>query len=334
MRKPVAVLVLWIAAAGVAVAQTPTTESVTVTQTREAIAKFIQTFAKPTRLTGKLARWETPICPVTMGVKDAANEFVMRRVREVAAEVGARVDEREKCKPNIEVFFTKAPQALMEDIRQNYSGYIGYYDNRDERDRLTTFAHPIQALYSTATRDLRGQINIDTGLRRGGRGVTIILPCTMTGEGVTGGGSSGDSGGSSGGGVRAMNLNPKLCTRQMPNAIKANVMGSRIGDGLRSSFEHVIIVVDPRQVAGQELGAVSDYIAMLALTQITPPAGCVSLPSIANLLAPGCGEPVKGLTPGDMAYLRGLYRMDASVFLGGQKNAISWEMEQALGERE
>ena len=131
-----------------------------------------------------------------------------------------------------------------------------------------------------------------------------------------------------------MNLNPKLCTRQMPNAIKANVMGSRIGDGLRSSFEHVIIVVDPRQVAGQELGAVSDYIAMLALTQITPPAGCVSLPSIANLLAPGCGEPVKGLTPGDTAYLRGLYRMDASVFLGGQKNAISWEMEQALGERE
>jgi hypothetical protein len=328
MRKPVAVLVLWIAAAGVAVAQTPTTESVTVTQTREAIAKFIQTFAKPTRLTGKLARWETPICPVTMGVKDAANEFVMRRVREVAAEVGARVDAREKCKPNIEVFFTKAPQALMEDIRQNYSGYIGYYDNRDERDRLTTFAHPIQALYSTATRDLRGQINIDTGMRRGGRGVTIILPCAMTGDGLAGGTIAPPGAG----GVPIMS--PKLCTRYMPNAIKANVTGSRIGDGLRSSFEHVIIVVDPRLVAGQELGAVSDYIALLALTQITPPDGCVSLPSIANLLAPGCGEPVKGLTPGDTAYLRGLYRMDASAFLGGQKSAISWEMEQALGERE
>jgi hypothetical protein len=328
MRKPVAVLVLWIAAAGLAVAQTPTTESVTVTQTREAIAKFIKAFAKPTRLVGKLARWETPICPVSMGVKDAANDFVTRRIREVAGEVGARVDAGEKCKPNIEVFFTKAPQALMEDIRQNYSGYIGYYDNRDERDRLTTFTRPIQVLYSTATRDLRGQINIDTGMRRGGRGVTIILPCAMTGDGLAGGSFAAP--GASGMPI----LSPKLCTRYMPNAIKANVTGSRIGDGLRSSFEHVIIVVDPRQVAGQELGAVSDYIALLALTQLTPPDGCVSLPSIANLLAPGCGEPVKGLTTGDMAYLRGLYRMDASAFLGGQKSAISWEMEQALGERE
>lgn len=333
MRKLVAVLVVWTAAAGFAVAQTPaTTESVTVTQTREAIAKFIQAFAKPTRLVGKLARWETPICPVTMGVKTEANDFVTNRVKAVATEVGARVDERAKCRPNVEIFFTKAPQALMEDIRQNYAGYIGYYDNRDERDRLTTFAHPIQALYSTATRDLRGQINVDTGMRRGGKGVTIILPCSMTGAGITGGGSFASA--SSPGGAMVRSMTPKLCTREMPNAIKANVTGSRIGDGLRSSFEHVIVIVDPRQVAGQELGAVSDYIAMLALTQITPPDGCVSLPSIANLLASGCGEAVKGLTPGDMAYLRGLYRMDASAFLGGQKNAISWEMQQALGERE
>jgi hypothetical protein len=326
------VLVVFFTAAGFAAAQTPTTESVTVTQTREAIAKFIQTFAKPTRLVGKLARWETPICPVTLGVKAQANDFVTNRVKAVAAEVGARVDASANCKPNIEVVFTKAPQALMEDIRQNYAGYIGYYDNRDQRDRLTTFVHPIQALYSTATRDLRGHVNVDTGLMRG-RGLTVILPCYFTGEGSTGsGGGALSSAGASG--VFSPNLAPKLCTRYIPNAIKATVTGSRIGDGLRSSFEHVIVIVDPRLVAGQELGAISDYIAMLALTQITPPQACLSLPSIANLLAPGCGEPVKGLTPGDTAYLRGLYRMDASAFLGGQKSAISWEMQQALGERE
>ncbi len=302
---------------GFAVAQTPTTESVTVTQTREAIAKFIQTFAKPTRLTGKLARWETPICPVTMGVKDEANEFVTRRVREVAGEVGRAGGGARKVQAQYRsILHCKAPQALMEDIRQNYSGYVGYYDSRDERDRLTTFAHPIQALYSTATarsarpdqyryrpaaRGARGDDHSslhDDG--RGRHGRLVFVRFRLRGALVRG-------------------MTPKLCTRYMPNAIKANVTGSRIGDGLRSSFEHVIIVVDPRLVAGQELGAVSDYIAMLALTQITPPDGCVSLPSVANLLAPGCGEPVKGLTPGDMAYLRGLYRMDASAFLGGQK---------------
>ena len=54
------------------------------------------------------------------------------------------------------------------------------------------------------------------------------------------------------------------------------------------------------------MGAVGDYIAMLALTQLSSLDTCQALPSIVNLLAPGCAQKPDGLTENDVAYLRGL----------------------------
>jgi hypothetical protein len=47
----------------------PPPESVTVTATksRETVEKFAKAFVTPTQLTGKIARWERGICPVTVG---------------------------------------------------------------------------------------------------------------------------------------------------------------------------------------------------------------------------------------------------------------------------
>jgi len=85
-----------LAAPSLALAQQPPTaptEDVTVTGTksREVIANFVSAFAKPTRMTGKIARWEKPICPVTAGLRPMANRFVTQRVREIAAMIGAPV---------------------------------------------------------------------------------------------------------------------------------------------------------------------------------------------------------------------------------------------------
>jgi hypothetical protein len=49
-----------------------------------------------------------------------------------------------------------------------------------------------------------------------------------------------------------------------PYARKINVTGATIADGVRSMFDDIIIVVDPGKLTQLELGAVSDYIAMLA----------------------------------------------------------------------
>jgi len=58
------------------------------------------------------------------------------------------------------------------------------------------------------------------------------------------------------------------------------------------------------------------------------------LPSIANMLAPACDRKATGMTANDLAYLHGLYGMDADrLQLVTQKNDIADRMAQALGVR-
>src|SRR5262245_15397454 len=79
------------------------TEDVTVsgTKSRQVIANFVSSFVTPTRVTGKIARWETAICPATAGLGPAGNRFITQRVREVAARIGAPVSDKASCTPNI-----------------------------------------------------------------------------------------------------------------------------------------------------------------------------------------------------------------------------------------
>src|SRR3954465_10015092 len=115
--KPIAIL-LFAGLTG-AVAQ-PATESVTVTAERardEQIKSFIQSRAAPAERVGRIARWESGICPIAVGLRPEFLKFVVQRVRQVAADAGAPVRARLSCKPNIEIVFTSAPQALVDNIR-------------------------------------------------------------------------------------------------------------------------------------------------------------------------------------------------------------------------
>jgi hypothetical protein len=260
-------------------------ENVTVTGTRsrEVLHDFVQSFAAPTRLTGKIARWMDGICPVAVGLPAGFTNFVIRRLKDIAGKVGAPVDGNASCKPNIEIVFTTTPQALLDNIKKNQSALLGYYDNASQRDRLATVTRPIQAWYATATRDLHGKIQVDSS-KTMGEGLEIWLPCpTTTGSG--------------------------LCLMHFPNANAYAVTGSRLGDGLRSSFHHVIVVADPDKLVGTEMGALADYIAMLAQN---------------------CEKKSNTLSENDLAYLHGLYKMSPDMTPGIQKDQVSYQMERDL----
>lgn len=81
--------------------------------------------------------------------------------------------------------------------------------------------------------------------------------------------------------------------------------------GLRIVIGTVIIVVDTGKAQDRTLTSLSDYVALMALTQARAFARCQPAPSIANLMATDCagGMQPDGLTAGDIAWLRGLYRM-------------------------
>ena len=293
-------------------------ESITVTATKPseaAINNFISTRAVPTRVAGKLARWRAGICPEIKGVAPKYAAYIARRLRDVAASVGAPVNADPACKPNIEAIFTTAPQALLDNVRKSAEVYLGYHDNAGQAEKLAAVTHPIQAWYTTATEDLRGNPQVDSG-KGGGMEIDSLTAIPST-EGMT-------QGMSQPGGVVQMN---------MPFATARNVSGSRLGDGLSSAFANVLIVAEPAKLLDYEIGALADYIAMLALSQPASLDTCQEMPSISNLLVPGCTSAAPSITDGDLAYLKGLYKMTATANLRVQREEVRYQMSKDLEKR-
>ena len=297
----------------------PPVESVVVTgASSQAVNHFVQAVAAPTHIIGKVARWEGPICPYAVGMPDDVNALVVKRVREVAVESGVPVSTNPICKPNIVIAFTSTPQALLDSIRNDHREWLGYQSSSEELDRLSTVTRPIQAWYSTATVDLQGHRELDgPHTDNNGHGLLISGPCYLLGE-------------SRGG--RTIGNPERICTKVMPNAIGVTVAGSRVTDGLRSTFDHVTIIANPPAVQAN-MTAIDDYIAVLALAQINSLDTCQALPSITSLLAPGCTQMADSLTANDLGYLKAVYAANPEKVPGLQKNEIAYRMEQGIAGR-
>jgi hypothetical protein len=278
-------------------------ETTTVTATREMLGTFAKALTTPTKLTGKIARWVTPICPVAKGQKPAFTRFITQRVQAIAAAAGAPVNTDPSCTPNIEIIFTTTPQDLLDHIRKAEPDYLGYATTNEQREKLATVTRPVQAWYTTETIDLNGSRKMDTGRR-------FDVGMTMPNFSAVGGASRDPI--------------------DLPDATYAHVTGNHISDGARSGFNHVIIAIDSNKLAGQQLIPLSDYIALLALTQLNSMDTCQQLPSIVNLMATGCDQKLDGMTATDLAYLQGLYNMDADKSLLHEQGEIGDLMQNSL----
>jgi hypothetical protein len=143
------------------------TESVTVTGSRDAYHDFSQTFAAETHVTGKMARWEHHICPIVVGQNAKYTAFITQHIKYVALAAGAPVNTEASCAPNIEIVFTTTPQDLMDRVREKRPVLLGYHDNSSQTAALAKVSYPIQAWYTTATKDLRGKSLLDNALLQG-----------------------------------------------------------------------------------------------------------------------------------------------------------------------
>ena len=309
---PAALLMMMLAASDLAAqpAAAPRVEDVTVTGTRsrQAIEGFDQSLTTPTRAVDKLARWHQCICPIALGLKPAFLAFITRHLKDVATKAGAPVNTSVRCTPNIAIVFTTAPQALIDNVKKKTPGLLGYYDNRDQLDKLAAVTRPLQAWYTTATEDAHGQVTVDTG-KMVGTGLELYLPCQELYPGIPMAG---------------------LCTLHLSGAHGASTTSSHLGDGLRSGLYNVIIVADPTRLVDYEIGTLSDYIAMLALAQVNVPDSCQPLASIMNLLAANCPGKPNALTDNDLGYLTALYKMSPDRTLQVQRNEMAYQMQQSL----
>lgn len=291
----IAFLLLLVGAAQAQIAKPPPVESVTVTGERlrdEQISSFVKSFAAPTLLLGKLSRWETGICSIAAGLRPAALRFITARLRDTARAVGAPVETHPDCHPNIEIVFTTTPQDLLDHVRKDHALYLGYSRNSAEADRMARVLHPIQAWYTTASKDFFGYTKIDD--------------------------------------ARTVGIGEEEL--QIALAI-GTVTGLRARDGRRSTLYHVIIVIDPVKLVEHEIGSIADYISFLALSQLASLNRCQPLASITNMMVPGCTAAAGEMTPNDLAFLRGLYKMPLDGNLILQEAGIRAEMKNALGNR-
>jgi hypothetical protein len=116
-------------------------------------------------------------------------------------------------------------------------------------------------------------------------------------------------------------------------SVPAGCLGSRIHDDRSSLIVAAFIIVDSSKVAGMEIGSISDYLAVLTLTQAQPSEGCGGLPSIMDLMAPDCArEKATSVTAGDIAYLRALYKIDLGEDVALQKTNIENDMRRQFKE--
>jgi hypothetical protein len=253
---------------------------------------FIRSYARPTVLLGTLPRWQTGICPETRGLPPRLVDFFNARLREIAGRVGAPVKEK-NCLPNLSITFTPEPQILLDNILAKDPEALGY---RGE----VTITHPIQAWYATGIEDLTGRVFKD---------VEMTLQIDTSNP----------------------FLNPPRFFVNSPTPIiKAEGLAGR--NGLKSRFLSIFIIVDTRQTGSLQVASVADYIAMLALARTEDYDDCQLMPSIANLLSSNCDDKMKPseIAPSDIAYLRGVYKMDAGATLQVQRDQIAGEMANAL----
>jgi len=270
-------------------------ESVTVTALREKqIQQYVESHAVPSRVAGKIGRWETGICVTARGLKPELLKFVVARVKAVAAQVGAAVNSNPSCRHNVEIGFASDPQSVMDYVRGKHINYLGFYNSTDEAEKMARMTHPIQAWYATLTVDAKGESHTDTP-------------------------ASGPP----------QCWDPPLC-RIMTSAPVHHATDSRLSDGLRTGFRNVIVLADRDRLVNMEMGAVADYISFLVLAQPRSLDDCTGLPSILNSLAANCAANSGELSAADIAYLTGLYRITTDRFLAAQKAQIAHQMEQEL----
>ena len=193
--------------------------------------------------------------PHRAGLEPAFVSFIAQHLKDIAAQVGAPVNDSTSCEHNIAIIFTSVPQNGRQYQKETalHAGLL----RQSGTARQTRHRHPSHSGLGQ-DRD-RGRVwpsNDGYGQDRGpGHGPTV--PCADLYPGMAASG---------------------LCSFQFTEAHAASVTGTRLTDGMRGALYNVVIVADPAKLGDYEMGALADYIAMLALAEITLPEAASNCP--------------------------------------------------------
>jgi len=268
------------------------------------IPKFVDSHGKANERGNQIARWHTGLCPMTLGLQPAYNEFVTRRIVELAKSVGAPTLKTRHCQTNVEVLFSENVQQQIDYVLKREPVLLGYANAGAKS--LARIDHPIQAWYVTGTQSSvfrTTPTNAPAGSSDPGSAVT---PSSVGGTPSFGG--------------SAVNIDSQF-------SLVGAEAGSRLGSHMTSQFVNVLVLADSSQVKQYSLSAVADYVAMLVLTRAALD-GCNPLPSVIDLLSSECADrdPPKTITDADTAFLQALYSSRLDMKLSVERGELHDKM--------
>jgi len=257
---------------------------------------FVRSYAAATRERHMIARWGESICVEVAGLAPDQAAAVRARVEAVAGAVGVDAQPVE-CRPNVDIRFSAEPQRVLGDVIAHRGWILG--DATSDTRSVETVTRPIQAWYQTNGVEFAA-IGTET-LKVRVRDQETVPSQTQTQQWVPPVGMTTPPA-------------PRLEARQ---------------------FLNVLVIVDLRRTKDMSLGLISDYVAMLALSQPRSLDHCNALASVTDLFAgacPGRGAPA-GLTPADSAYLAALYAADpvGRVFVSQQDDIVAHMVRPQIG---
>lgn len=218
----------------------------------------------------RLARWEDLICVGVANMNSRYAQFMVDRVSQRAADLELTIGEP-GCRPNVMIVATSDASGMAARlIDRNPNGFrpstSGTDLGRDALDRFRTSSSPVRWWHVSLP------VAVDTG----------EIAVTLKGE-----------------------LDRECVLTYYCGLITRVRDASRLRANVREDLARVLIILDVSQIGEIGFGALSDYVAMIALAQVDPAADMSSYPSILNLFAQRSAN--AALTDWDRDYLASLY---------------------------
>jgi len=238
-------------------------------ETENRVHEFVSHVPVMSNSDESFARWDTPICPLIAGLPRDDGEFVLTRLSQIAASVGAPLDSRQ-CRANFIVLVTSDPVASLKAwaVRAHYQHLFGEADPEKIKIFLKT-QRAIRVWYNEQ------QASAENG--------SVLSPgSSSNGPVISGPGAMGVTT------VRSFDAN-----RLEWNAV--------------STISSVIEIVDAGGMKGFKIGQMADYIAMAGLAEFNLDADFGVAPTILRLFKGTDDAKPSSLSDWDKAYLKALY---------------------------
>lgn len=272
----------------------PALDTVEVYGSNKKLGREVQEFVgSVTQLDGDLvSSWNKPICPAVVANDMAHAEYIRQRLLEVASEIPFDANADPKCRANLFIVVTDAPEEFIAKWKAVDPGMFIWRPRRGVSRSPESL--PVRTWHNVAVEPAGDAPSLQ---------VAGAIPST-------GGKSSGIGG--------------------LPT-VRVSGGSSRIVSPASENLQSALVLVDTNKAAGVTLRQLADYVAMVSFSKVDLDADFQQANSILRLFAmeQGAVRP-EGLTRWDLAFLRGLYRQ--SYEAQRQRTAITTRMVRDLTE--